>query len=90
VRFIILEILDTGVLAFECFRNSAWCALVQATDLRFFVVFLANEIPPGLGSGVSNTGGLVTQGVLDQSLSLFATLKRFICVLGGELYQLPC
>ena len=48
VRFIAFEILTTGVLAFECLRNSAWCAFVHAADFRFFVAaFLANVFTPG-------------------------------------------
>jgi hypothetical protein len=42
VRFIILEILATGVLAFECLRSSACIVFVHCTRVRFFV-FLANE-----------------------------------------------
>jgi hypothetical protein len=35
VRFICFEIFATGVLAFECFRNSACIAFVHATFVRF-------------------------------------------------------
>ena len=35
MRFICFEILATGVLAFECLRNSACIVLVEATFVRF-------------------------------------------------------
>jgi hypothetical protein len=55
VRFIIFEILETGVLFLECLRNSAWCARDHAT--RFFVLvfaFLAIKVS-NVCSGASTT-----------------------------------
>lgn len=43
VRFICFEILATGVLAFECLRNSACSFFVHSTRVRFFA-FLANSM----------------------------------------------
>ena len=48
MRFICFEILATGVLAFECFRNSACIVLVQATFVRFTFFAILGQ-PPAIG-----------------------------------------
>jgi hypothetical protein len=48
VRFICFEILATGVLAFECLRNSACIVLVQATFVRFTLFAILFSVCVGL------------------------------------------